>query len=150
MRNLLLFWPILAYGIAPWTVCAQSPITGRADPRLASFDQLMTRSVAKHHLPGAALAVARNGRLVYARGFGFADRDEKQPVQPESLFRIASISKPLTAAAVLQLVERGRLKLDEPVFELLHLQRPEDTRFDARWKKGNRSQVEVAKSQLDR
>ena len=135
MQSRLVCCAILAYGISPWVVCAQPPTTGRADPRLASFDRLMTRFIAKHHLPGAALAVARNGRLVYARGFGFADLDEKQPVQLEALFRIASISKPLTAVAVLQLVERGRLKLDEPVFEVLHLQRPDDTRFDARWKK---------------
>lgn len=135
MRSRLMCWTILAYGIAPWTASAQLPTTGRADPRLASFDHLMTRFVAKHHLPGAALAVARHGQLVYARGFGFADRDEKQAVQPESLFRIASVSKPLTAVAVLQLVERGRLNLEEPVFEVLHLQPPEGTRFDARWKK---------------
>jgi N-acyl-D-amino-acid deacylase len=112
----------------------QLPVTGRADPRLASFDRLMTRFMRKHRIPGAALAVAHNGRMVYARGFGFADRDDKQPVQPDSLFRIASVSKPLTAVAVLQLIERGHLKFDDPVFEILKLQRPA-RRFDARWKK---------------
>jgi CubicO group peptidase (beta-lactamase class C family) len=111
--------------------------TGRADPRLASFDRLMRDFLREHELPGAALAVAREGKLVYARGFGQADRATGEPVQPRSLFRIASISKPLTAAAVLQLVERGRLKLGDRVFDTLQLQVPkgEGGRFDPRWKK---------------
>ena len=75
--------------------------------------------VRDNELPGAALAVAKDGRLGYARGFGYADVEQKQSVQPESLFRIASISKPFTAVATLQLVEKGRLGLNDPVFGLL-------------------------------
>jgi N-acyl-D-amino-acid deacylase len=110
--------------------------TGRAEPRLTSFDSLMSDFLARHQLPGAALAVAKNGRLVYYRGFGLADRAAKTLVQPKSLFRIASISKPLTAVAILQLVERGRLKLNDRVFDVLQLRGPNDpkVRFDARWK----------------
>lgn len=116
---------------------ADVPTTGRPDPRLASFDRLMTRFLRENELPGAALAVARNGRLVYARGFGWADRTAKELVQPEALFRIASISKPITAAAVLQLAERGRFKLDDPVFDVLQLHEPKEpgVRFDPRWRK---------------
>src|SRR5271156_6716502 len=98
---------------------ADLPVTGHADPRLAPFDRLMTAFVEKHHVPGAALAVTRHGCLVYARGFGFADREKQEPVQPDSLFRIASVSKPLTAVAVLQLVERGKLQLTDRVFDVL-------------------------------
>ena len=68
------------------------------------------------------------------RGFGFADREAKRPVLPQSLFRIASISKPITAVAVLQLAERGKLKLDAAVFALLGL-KPAKKGFDARWRK---------------
>ncbi|HEY8506498.1 MAG TPA: serine hydrolase domain-containing protein [Gemmataceae bacterium] len=92
------------------------------DRRLASFDRLMRSFVAAHDVPGAALAVSRGGRLVYARGFGFADPKTKEPVQPDSLFRIASISKPITAAAVLRLADQGRLRLDERVFPLLDVE----------------------------
>jgi N-acyl-D-amino-acid deacylase len=97
----------------------------------------MTDFLREHELPGAALAVARNGRLVYARGFGYADRSAKEVVRPEALFRIASISKPITAVAILQLVERGRLKLNDPVFNVLGLQEPNEkgVAFDPRWKK---------------
>ena len=93
--------------------------TGKKFPELKPFDELMEEFVRDNELPGAALAVAKDGRLVYARGFGYADIEQQQPVQPESLFRIASISKPFTAVATLQLVEQGRLGLNDPVFGLL-------------------------------
>ena len=60
----------------------------------------------------------RQGRLVYARGFGYADVERHEPVQPDTLFRIASISKPITAAAILKLVDDGRLELDDRVFAI--------------------------------
>jgi N-acyl-D-amino-acid deacylase len=62
----------------------------------------------------------RHGRLIYARGFGLADIEADEPVRPDSLFRIASVSKPITAVAVLQLVEQGKLGLDDKAFERLH------------------------------
>ena len=97
----------------------------------------MTDFIQKYHLPGGALAVAQDGRIVYARGFGYADRDKKEPVQPDALFRIASVTKPLTAVAVLQLVERGKLDLDDKVFDVLGLKAPRGpkAKFDDRWKK---------------
>jgi len=104
---------------SPPPVAGVIPITGAADPRLAPLDDLMESFIRENHVPGAALAVARNGTLVYARGFGYADMDAKEPVQPESLFRIASISKPLTAAAVMRLVDQGKLSLDDRPFVVL-------------------------------
>ena len=100
---------------------ADPPATGRADPRLAPFDRLMTEFLKENQAPGGALAVTRRGRLVYARGFGLADEDRGTPVRPDSLFRIASVSKPLTATAVLQLAERGELGLDDPVLNYVRL-----------------------------
>ena len=94
-------------------------VTGQPVPGLESFDRLMVSVMAEHGVPGAALAVTRNSRLVYARGFGLADRGRRQAVQPTALFRIASVSKPLTAVAVLQLVERGELKPSDKVFDVL-------------------------------
>jgi N-acyl-D-amino-acid deacylase len=95
------------------------PVTGQAQPGLESFDAMMGTFLADHHVPGASLAVTRNGRLVYARGFGWADRDARQPVAPTSLFRLASISKPITAVAILKLVDAGRLALDDHPFAML-------------------------------
>jgi N-acyl-D-amino-acid deacylase len=92
---------------------------GKGVSHMAPFDELLTKFIGEHKIPGGAVAVSRNGRLVYSRGFGYADVEAKAPVEPVSRFRIASISKPITAVAVLQLVEQGKLGLDERVFDLL-------------------------------
>jgi len=100
-------------------------ITGIAVPSMSSFDRVMTELMAKFNVPGGALAVAKDGRLVLAHGYGLADVDVKQLVQPDSLFRIASISKPVTAAAILKLIEEGRLDLDAKAFLVLSNLKPE-------------------------
>src|SRR5262249_17359754 len=64
---------------------------------LKSFDDAMENQIREYRIPGAALAVAKDGRLVLARGYGLADVDAGSPVEAGSLFRIASISKPITA-----------------------------------------------------
>lgn len=110
------------------------PVTGLAEPDLEAFDRLMLDFIREHEVPGAALAVAKDGKLVYARGFGWADPEAGRPVQPRSLFRIASISKPITAAAILRLIEQGKLKLDDLAFALLDLPMPEDEKRDPRLK----------------
>jgi len=110
---------------------AQGPgvsVSGAPAPRLAAFDELVTGLLGRYQVPGAALAVAKDGRLVLAHGYGLADRDQKQPVQPDSLFRVASISKPVTSVAVLSLVERGKLRLDDRAFGILNLGEPSDDR----------------------
>ena len=85
----------------------------------AVFDRLIPELMNHWDVPGGALAIAKDGRLVMARGYGLADIDQKEPVQADTLFRIASISKPITAVAILQLVERGELALDDQVFSIL-------------------------------
>jgi CubicO group peptidase (beta-lactamase class C family) len=116
---------------------APASITGAANPNLEPFDKLMTSFVAENKVPGAALAVTRHGKLVYARGFGFADVEKKEQVQPDALFRIASISKPITAVAIMQLVEKGKLGLDDNVMDRMKLVPlvGADAKFDERWKK---------------
>ncbi len=95
--------------------------TGDCHPDLASFDRLLTSFVTARNVPGASLAVVKDGRLVVARGYGWADRGRKTPVKPTSLFRVASLSKPLTAVAVLQLVEKRKLRLDSTVFDVVRV-----------------------------
>lgn len=113
------------------------PVTGAASPDLEPFDRLMTSFIQDHQVPGAALAVTRNGRLVYARGFGYADVEKKEPVRPAALFRIASVSKPLTAVAVLRLAARGKLKLDDKAADHVTLDPalPAGAKADPRWKR---------------
>lgn len=66
-------------------------------------------------VPGLSVAVAQNDAIVFAQGFGVGDVENAVPVRAESVFRIASISKPITATAVMQLVERGLVSLDDPI-----------------------------------
>lgn len=107
--------------------------TGRNAPELAQYDRTMASMLARWGIPGAALAIARDGRLLFARGYGLANVEEDQPVQPESLFRIASVSKPITAMAILRLIEQGCLGLDTPAFGLLdHLAPPPGAYVDPR------------------
>lgn len=70
----------------------------------------------KHAVPGLSVAIAKAGRLVYAEGFGLADQESKEKVTPSHLFRIASVSKPLTSVAIFRLLESGKLKLSDTVF----------------------------------
>lgn len=70
-------------------------------------------------IPGGQVAVGRGGAILFSRGFGLADREKSIAVQPRTLFRIASISKPLTAVAVLTLVEDGALSLDGKMLDVL-------------------------------
>jgi N-acyl-D-amino-acid deacylase len=87
--------------------------------------------------PGGALAVVKDRRLVYAQGYGWADREQKIAATPQSLFRLASVSKPITAVAVLTLVEQQKVSLDQYVFELLALDAhvPKGARLDERWRR---------------
>lgn len=82
---------------------------------IGSFDDAMAAFLKESGAPGGALAVAKDARLVHAKGYG------EEGVGPASLFRIASISKPVTAVAVLTLVRKGKLVLDAKAFALLGL-----------------------------
>ncbi len=111
------------------------PVTGGTVAGLESFDEMMTAFLKDNKIPGGALAVTRQGKLVYARGFGYADLEKKEPVEPAALFRIASVSKPLTAVAVLQLAEKGKIKLDDNALDHLKLEPhlEPDAKVDLRW-----------------
>jgi N-acyl-D-amino-acid deacylase len=95
------------------------PVTGQAGPGLGRFDEVMLETLRKHDVPGASLCLAKDGRLVFARGYGWADVKAREPVRPETLFGIGSVSKSITAVAVLKLVEQGKLGLDDRAFDIL-------------------------------
>jgi CubicO group peptidase (beta-lactamase class C family) len=110
------------------------PITGAPVPGMGSYDQMIPDLMRKYAIPGGAVAVLRDGRLIYARGFGYADAENKTPVQPDALFRIASVSKPITSVAIMQLVEEGELRLDDRVAPLIaHLTPAPGATVDPRW-----------------
>lgn len=83
------------------------------------FDRQILPLIEKWKVPGMSLAVAKDGKLIFAKGYGFSDVDKSIPVSASTLFRMGSINKTLTAAAVMKLVEQGKLSLDEPVLPIL-------------------------------
>ena len=84
---------------------------------VAALNAFVARQVRRDHLPGVALGVVDGGRVVDLSGFGKAD--DKHAVTPRTPFLLASMSKPLTATAVLQLVSAGKVRLDHPVHDYL-------------------------------
>lgn len=110
------------------------PISGIAVAGMGSYDQAVTDLMRKYDIPGGAIAIVREGRLLYARGFGYADVERRTPVQPDALFRIASVSKPITGVAIMKLVEEGKLTLDDRVAPFVaHLTPAPGATVDPRW-----------------
>lgn len=93
------------------------PVTGTevATP----FDQRYVNFIKRWRIPGSSVVIMQRGRVVLARGYGWADLQIHQPVEPYSLFRLGSVSKAITAVTTLKLVEEGKLKLDSKVFSVL-------------------------------
>lgn len=112
-------------------VCRAGAATGVAVPELAAFDSQVQAFMQRWNLTGGAVAVTRNGRLVLARGYGVTDAGGSTPVQPDTLFRLASLSKPITAIAVMKLVQDGALSLDLRVFPYLALGPASDSRMNS-------------------
>lgn len=80
------------------------------------IDSAIEKFRAKWLIGGLSLAIAKDGRLVYAKGFGYANQEKREAMTPQHRFRIASVSKLITAAAVMQMAEQGKLKLTDKVF----------------------------------
>jgi CubicO group peptidase (beta-lactamase class C family) len=120
-------------GEPPRAFADKSPITGKAGPGLEPFDEGMLQIMDRHGVPGAALAIARDGKLVLAKGYGWANAHSAEPAQPETLFSLASLSKSLTAVATLKLVEDGKLSLDDRVIKFVKgIRLPAGARTDPR------------------
>ena len=90
----------------------------------ASLDDVIDRALSDQRIVGTVVLVARGGDLVYARAAGDADRERGLPMALETVFRLASVTKPIVAAAALAMVERGDLALDAPVSRWLPDFRP--------------------------
>lgn len=109
------------------------PVTGWAGPKLDAIELLVLEIMDRHGIPGASLAIAKDGKLVFAKGFGWSNPAQNQAARPDTLFAVASISKPITALAILKLIEEGKLKLDDPVLPMLaHIRPPRGARVDPR------------------
>ncbi len=88
---------------------------GLSAARLQRLTAMIERRVAAGEVAGAVVAIARKGKLAHVSAHGVTDLESKQPIGPASMFRIASMTKPIIGAAILMLVEEGRLRLNDPV-----------------------------------
>ncbi|SEP48918.1 CubicO group peptidase, beta-lactamase class C family [Rhodospirillales bacterium URHD0017] len=104
--------PVAAQGIPK----AQSPEeVGFVATRLKRLSDRIEEGVKNNELPGAVVLIARNGKLVMFDSFGFRDKDAKVPMTNDTIFRIASMTKPIVSVAAIMLMEEGKLTLADPV-----------------------------------
>ncbi len=95
----------------PVVLILLAPIAAKADP----IDDLIKASMAKDHIPGVAVGIIRDGKLLTERAYGIANLETNTPVTTETVFRIASMSKQFCAASILMLQSEGKLSIDDPI-----------------------------------
>jgi CubicO group peptidase (beta-lactamase class C family) len=88
---------------------------GFSAERLRRIDDFFDREIKANRVPGAVVGIARDGRLVYLKAFGYQDKDGGVPMQVDTIFGLASMTKPMVAVGVLALTEQGRLPLFSPL-----------------------------------
>lgn len=87
-----------------------------AKEKLKQIEQLITAKMSKDRIPGLSIAIAKDGKLIWSNGYGMADLENLVPAKATTAYRSASVGKPITATAVMQLAEKGKLNLDAPVW----------------------------------
>jgi CubicO group peptidase (beta-lactamase class C family) len=109
----LLAFLVLPVGTAP-TVGKPEEV-GLSSERLQRVAQMIQRRIAAGDLAGAVVAVARKGRVAYVNAQGVMDVETKQPMSSSSMFRIASMTKPVVGVGVMLMVEEGKMRINDPV-----------------------------------
>lgn len=108
--------PHLGTAALSLTLASAAAAQPAADPRLApQVDAVIEQALAEKRIVGTVVLIARDGKIVYRRAAGFADREAGVPMREDAIFRLASITKPLVTAAAMRLVEEGRIGLDDPI-----------------------------------
>lgn len=79
-------------------------------------EQLAQEFLDRHQAPGLSVALSHNGQVIYDRAFGLANRVRQEKLTPQHRFRIASISKTITAACIFRFIDLGKLSLHQPIF----------------------------------
>ena len=79
------------------------------------FEEYVTTLMAQEKIPGVAVAVSENGKVIYEQGFGKSNLETNGMITPDTIFGVASITKSFTALAIMKLVEKGLVRLNDPV-----------------------------------
>jgi len=104
----------LIIAVAALTVGLNSPIHGQ-DGSAAKVDDYMKAEMQRQRIPGASLAVVKDGQIILAKGYGLANVEHQVAVKPETIFQSGSMGKQFTATAVMMLVAAGKLNLSDPI-----------------------------------
>lgn len=100
---------------APLPHAVSPESVGISSERLRRIDRWLEGEIAAQHKAGAVGLIARHGRIVWEKAFGYADAARRTPLRADALFRLYSMTKPITSVALLTLYERGRLQLTDPL-----------------------------------
>src|SRR6266550_277966 len=100
--------------VASMPATAQGPVALPAD-KTVKIDAAITALMASKHIPGLSVAIVSDNQLRWQSGYGMADLENSVPAKAATVYRTASVAKPITAVAVMQLVEKGKLDLDVPI-----------------------------------
>jgi CubicO group peptidase (beta-lactamase class C family) len=123
MKTLWFVAPVLVLLTGPLGAAsiqvAKPEEVGFSSERLARIAETVKRHIDTHDVAGAVTLVARRGRIVQFEAYGLADLDSQKPMSKDSLFWIASMSKPITGVAILMLLEEGKVRLTDPVSKFI-------------------------------
>ena len=117
MKAFHFFCLLLSFTIV--TLAADTLPSGMNAQRLSQIPARMQEYVDGHTTAGIVTILARHGRIVSFEAVGYADQEGRKPMRKDSMFRIASLTKPITCAGIMVLVDEGRLALTDPVEKFL-------------------------------
>ncbi|HEY8183448.1 MAG TPA: serine hydrolase domain-containing protein [Thermoanaerobaculia bacterium] len=115
---------IFVLAIALSAVASFSSAQALPPETVRSIEQQVSTSMSKYHFPASSVAIVMDDKLVWSQAFGTADLENLVPATSSTRFRLASVSKPITAIAVMQLVEAGKIRLDSPISQCVPQYKP--------------------------
>lgn len=105
------------------------PVSGEQVAAFVTVDAALVSFMDKVGNQGASIAISKDGKLLHSRGYGWSDKARTKPVTTDALFRVASVTKPITATMIRQAAREGKLSLEAKAFELLELKPLADPRL---------------------
>ncbi|HEY8508399.1 MAG TPA: serine hydrolase domain-containing protein [Steroidobacteraceae bacterium] len=106
-------------GICVLLIGAVAQASSFSPERLQRVDQFVERAIEAGEIAGAVTLVAQNGRIVHLKAHGFMDKASRKPMRTDTLFRIASMTKPVAGVALMMMIEEGKVRLNDPVSRFL-------------------------------
>jgi N-acyl-D-amino-acid deacylase len=132
-RSSLVAGPILLFvGTLAGIAAEERPLKGQKVPAFAPLDKVVLDFADRLECGAATVAVSRDGKLIYSRGYGWADKEKKKPTEPDALMRVGNVTTAFTAAAIFTLMQEKKLTPETKAFELLALNVSKGKEIDPR------------------